>query len=121
MYESEARNISMWIHFAAGIATIVSAGTLAFAVPLVMWLIYKDRSALVDHHGKQNLNLQLTGLVVAFGAIVIGIITFFLGFFVTIPVWFVYVVYSLVMCFVAGNAAKNGQYYRIKFIIPFVK
>ncbi|WP_430868887.1 DUF4870 domain-containing protein [Demequina aurantiaca] len=121
MYESEARTISMWIHFAAAIATILSGGTLGFMIPLIMWLIYRDRSALVDWHGKQNLNLQLTVVLAAIAAVVIGFITFFFGFLLTIPLWIAYVIYSIVISFIAGAAAQRGEYYKVPLSIPFVK
>jgi uncharacterized Tic20 family protein len=121
MYESQARNISMWLHYSAAIAVLLSAGTLGFVVPLIMWLIYRERSALVDHHGKQNLNLQLTGLIVGIGAVILGVITLGFGFLLTGPLWFAYFIYSIVMSFVAGSAAQNGEYYRIKFMINFLK
>jgi len=121
MLESEARTISMWIHYASAIAALISAGTLGFAVPLVMWLIYRERSALVDFHGKQNLNLQLTALLVGISAVVLGVITIGFGFLLTGPLWLAYAIYALVVSFLAGAAAQRGEYYQIKFAIAFVK
>ncbi len=121
MYESEARTVSMWIHFAAAIAAILSAGTLSFVVPLIMWLMYRERSALVDWHGKQNLNLQLTTIVAGIAAVVLGIVTLFIGLFVTIPLFIAYWIFSVVISFMAGTAAQRGEYYKIPLAIPFVK
>lgn len=121
MLESEARDVSMWLHYGAAIAAIVSGGILGFLVPLVMWLVYRDRSALVDWHGKQNLNLQLTGIVVGVGAVVLGFITLGIGFLLTLPLWGGYWIYSLVISFIAGSAAQRGEYYSIKLAIPFVR
>jgi len=121
MLESEARDVSMWLHYGAAIAAIVSGGVLGFLVPLVMWLIYRDRSALVDWHGKQNLNLQLTAIVVGVGAVVLGFITLGIGFFLTLPLWGAYWIYLLVISFIAGTAAQRGEYYSIKLTIPFVR
>src|SRR5680860_627407 len=66
MLESEARTWAMLAHIIAAAASVMSAGTIAFVAPLIIWLLYKDRSALVAHNGRQNLNLQITALV--FGA-----------------------------------------------------
>src|SRR5690606_22874767 len=95
MLETDARNIAMLVHIIAAVAAIVSAGTLAFVVPLIMWIMYRDRSALVDHHGKQNLNLQITAIVTLIGAIILGIVTLGLGLFITIPLWACYWLYTV--------------------------
>ncbi|WP_062388206.1 DUF4870 domain-containing protein [Demequina iriomotensis] len=121
MLESEARTMAMLVHIVAAIAMVLSAGTLAWAVPLVMWLLYRERSALVDHHGKANLNLQLTSIVVFVAGIVLGIATLGIGLIVTVPAMIAYWVYALVISIMAGVHANRGEYYRIPFIIPFVR
>ena len=87
MLESEARTWAMLAHIIAAAAMVMSAGTIAFVAPLVIWLMFKDRSALVGYHGKQNLNLQITTLVFLAGATVIGIVTIGFGFIITLPLW----------------------------------
>ncbi|WP_062289077.1 DUF4870 domain-containing protein [Demequina phytophila] len=121
MLESDARTIAMLVHILAAVALVVTGGTLAFLVPLIMWLIYRERSALVDWHGKTNLNLQLTSLVVVVGGVALGFLTFFLGFFVTIPLMIAYLIYALVISIVAGVKANSGEYYKIPLVIPFIK
>jgi uncharacterized Tic20 family protein len=121
MLESEARTWAMLVHILAVVATFLSASTLAFVAPLVIWLIYKERSALVDHHGKQNLNLQLSVLLVGILAVVIGVATVGFGFLITLPVWGVYWLYSIVISIIAGVKANAGEYYNIPAIIHFVK
>ncbi len=121
MLESEARNWSMLIHIIAAAAALLSAGTVSWLVPLVIWLIFRERSALIDHHGKQALNLQLTLLVVLIGGVLIGFVTLFIGFIVTGPLMVAYGIYAIVISFVAGVKANNGEYYRIPLMIPFLR
>ncbi|WP_062201859.1 DUF4870 domain-containing protein [Demequina salsinemoris] len=121
MLESEARNWSMLIHIIAGGAALLSAGTVSWLVPLVLWLIFKDRSALIDHHGKQQLNLQLTVLISGVAAVVLGLLMLVVGLAITLPLWGIYVLYSIVISFVAGVKANNGEYYKIPLMIPFVR
>ncbi|WP_297081317.1 DUF4870 domain-containing protein [uncultured Demequina sp.] len=121
MLEAEARTWSMLIHVLALAAVVLSGGFLGFVVPLVIWMIFRERSALVDFHGKQNLNLQLTLLVVSVAAVVIGFITVGFGFLLTGPLWLAYGIYALVISIVAAVKASSGQYYRIGFTIPFIK
>jgi uncharacterized Tic20 family protein len=121
MLETEARTVSMLVHIVSAAAALLSAGTIAFVVPLVMWLMYRDRSALVDHQGKQNLNLQITQVLVLIIAVVLGILTLGLGLFVTIPLWSLYWIYTIVIGFIAGLAAQRGEYYVIPFKITFIR
>ncbi len=121
MLESEARTWAMLAHIIGVVASVVSAGTIAFVAPLVIWLIYKDRSALVAFHGKQNLNLQITSLIVGAAAVVIGVVTFGFGFILTLPLWGLYVLYTWIISIVAGIRASNGEYYRVPFIFNLVK
>ncbi|WP_084103262.1 DUF4870 domain-containing protein [Demequina sp. NBRC 110056] len=121
MLESEARMWSMLIHVVAAGAMVLSAGFLGFVVPLVLWLIYRERSALVDFHGKQNLNLQITVLVSGAAAFIVGLLLLGVGLFVTLPLWGLYALYALIISIVAGVKAHGGQYYKVPLIIPFVR
>ncbi len=49
---NDERNFAVLIH----ILSIVSS----FLAPLILWLIKRDESAFVDHHGKEALNFQIT-------------------------------------------------------------
>jgi len=113
--------MAMLVHIVAAVAAVLSGGTLSFVAPLVIWLIYRERSALVDFHGKQNLNLQLTTLAVVVGGVVIGLVTLFVGFFVTVPVMIAYLLYAVIISIVAGIKASSGEYYRIPLSIPFIR
>ena len=122
MLETDARMWAMLLHILAAVALVLSAGTLAFVVPLVVWLIYKDRSALIDWHGKQNLNLQLTALVVAIGGTLLGfLILFGVGFIFTGPIMIAYGIYALIISIIAGVKANAGEYYKIPVVIPFLR
>ncbi|SEI96141.1 DUF4870 domain-containing protein [Demequina mangrovi] len=121
MLESQARTIAMLVHILAAAALILSAGTLAFVVPLVMWLIYRERSALIDFHGRQNLNLQLTSLVVFAGGILIGVFTLGVGLIFTVPLMIVYAIYVIVISIIAGVRANRGEYFPIPVTIPFIR
>jgi uncharacterized Tic20 family protein len=39
---------------------IVVLTAIAFAIPLVMWLVKKDKSSFIDDHGREALNFQIT-------------------------------------------------------------
>ncbi len=122
MYETDARTASMLVHLIAGISAFFSAGVLGFAGPLIIWLSYRERSALIDSHGKQQLNLQLSQLVYLLGAIVLGIVILFgVGLIATLPLWGLYWLYAVVISFVAAAKANAGEYYDIPLTIKFLK
>lgn len=58
---SEDRTAAALAHAASLIAMVISAGWLSFVGPLVVWLIYKDRSPFVRQAaaGSFNFNLSL--------------------------------------------------------------
>lgn len=121
MLESEARTWSMLIYVLSLVLEYLSAGTLAFLAPLIIWLIHRQRSALVDWHGKQSLNMHLTSLVVMVCGFIIGIVTLGFGFLVTLPAMIAYVIYLTVMSIIAAVKANSGEYYRIPVVIRFVR
>ena len=52
---------------------------LGFIAPLVVWLVFRERSAFLDRHGKEALNFQIAYLVYFFVAalsliVVVGIV-----------------------------------------------
>ena len=86
-----------------------------FLVPLITYLVFKDRGAFVRHHTAQALNFQLT-LLIAW--IVSGILTFVLiGFVMLVAV----AIISIVFPILAAIAANKGEWYRYPLTIPFLK
>ncbi len=110
MLESTARNYAMWAHLSALLTWFIGIPGIAGA--LTFWLIGKDRSALVDHNGKESVNFQLTILVILAGGTVLGIVTFAFGFLLIAPLWFVGSIIALIFQIQASAAANRGEYYR---------
>jgi hypothetical protein len=110
MLETTARTYSMWAHLGPLLGSFV--GIPAFAPALVVWMMGKDKSALVDHHGKESLNFQITLAIASVIAVVplifIGLITFGLGLIPFAAVWVLIIVWQIQ----AAMAANRGEYYR---------
>ncbi|GLZ11051.1 hypothetical protein Acsp04_12860 [Actinomadura sp. NBRC 104425] len=79
---------------------------LGFIAPLLVYLIKKDESPFLRHHGAQGLNFAITQMVYT----VINIVLMFLiiGFF-TFLAQFIAEIVLLIMAAVAGN---RGEWYR---------
>jgi hypothetical protein len=86
-----------------------------FIAPLIIWLVKKDQSAFINHHGRESLNFQITFLI----AYLISYVLIFVvvGCFLLPAV----MVTVLVFCIMASIAANNGQYYRYPLAIRFIK
>lgn len=121
MLESDARTWAALVNVAAVLGMVLSGGTLTIVAVLVIWLVFKERSALVDFHGKQQMNLALTTIVAAVVGFTVSLITLGLGFFLFIPAIVAYAIYTFVMSILAAVAANRGEYYVIPAIIRFIK
>lgn len=91
----------------------LGALVLSVLVPLIMWLIKKEESPFIDHHGRQSLNLHLSALiylVASFALIFAGI-----GILMIPIVALLYVVFVII----AAVKAYGGEYYRIPIAIQF--
>ncbi|RKZ34240.1 DUF4870 domain-containing protein [bacterium] len=87
---------------------------LSFLGPLIIWLIKKDESKFIDHHGKEALNFQLTMLI---AYIVGGILTMVvIGACIMLAVWVLIIVYSII----AAMAANKGEWYKYPLTIRFI-
>ena len=62
---TEERTWAMLAHLSAPIATVDSAGWLNFAGPLVVWLLYNDRSWFVRNAAAGAFNFMITTWVMS--------------------------------------------------------
>ncbi|GAB3673682.1 DUF4870 domain-containing protein [Angustibacter aerolatus] len=104
---AEDRQWAMLGHLGAIILGIVS--------PLIVWLVFKDRSRFVDDQGKEALNFQITVLIAWVAASVLAAVA--IGFALYPIIW----IGNLVLCIMAGLAANKGEAYRYPFALRLVK
>ncbi|MFF5263375.1 DUF4870 domain-containing protein [Actinomadura viridis] len=92
---------------------------LGFLSPLLVFLIKKDESAFLRHHGAQGLNLAITQTVYLMINIVLSVITFGIWLIPTFALGVAQLVF-LVMAAVAGN---KGEWYRFPAFMawPMIK
>ena len=89
----------------------LSGVLLSFVGPLVVWLVFRERSAAVDDQGKEALNFQITVLVGYVVAAVLAGVTLGLLSFLPFLVWVV----NIIFCVLGGVAANRGERYRYPF------
>ena len=86
---------------------------IGFVAPLIVYLSRKDQSPFCRFHGAQALNAAITGFIVSFCCIGLGIVTVGLGFILTIPVMLAYGITGLVFLIIATVKANQGEMYVI--------
>jgi uncharacterized Tic20 family protein len=97
---AEERQWAMFSHLSALSGFIIPLGNIIG--PMVIWMMKKESSDYVDHHGKEALNFQITMLIWSVICIftIIGIIA--------LPV---VSIFALVMPIIAGLKANEGEEY----------
>lgn len=86
-----------------------------YILSIIIWIMKKDQSAFIDHHGKEYLNFTITMFI--YGAIATLLIFVLIG----ILLWAVLGIYFLVVSISAAIRAFNGDLYRYPMILRFVK
>jgi len=83
--------------------------------PLILWLIKKDQNPVLDAHGKEALNFQISSVI--YGIVAFLSIFVLIGF-VLLPA---VVIANLVLTIVGAIKANNGELYRYPCTIRFLK
>jgi uncharacterized Tic20 family protein len=117
MSPQDERTWSMLSH--ASVLVWPMTGLLPVA-PLIVWLLYKDRSPRVGFHALQSLWYQLAWLALSivggFVATVLLFVTFGLGIFVIAPAAVVLGLIPFVHQLYAAYKVYNGEDYRYPYI-----
>ena len=110
----EEQNWAMACHLTALSGFVIPFGNVLG--PLVVWLIKKDTMPLVDQHGKEAMNFQITVLIAFIISAVLVVI--FIGFLLMAVVG----IGALVLTIMAAVKVSNGQLdYKYPFAIRLIK
>lgn len=91
------------------------APLLGFILPLVMWLSNKDKSALIDEHGKNIINWLISLMIYA-------IISAFLVFIVVgIVTLIILGILAILYPIIGAIRASNGSFFKYPLTIKFIK
>jgi uncharacterized Tic20 family protein len=110
---ADAKNWAMGTHLAA-----LSGMFIPFANvigPLVVWLIKKDESPLVDREGKESLNFQISMTIYLCVSALLVIVL------IGLPLLFVIALLDLIFTIIAAVKTSNGEQYRYPLTIRFLK
>jgi len=119
----QERTWGMLCHLAA-FAEFIAAPVGNILGPLIIWLIFRNRSPFVDDQGRASLNFQISFLIygAVLGAVtfVIAVATLGLGLLALLPVALLYYVTRIVLVIQASVAAYHGERYRYPLTIRFL-
>lgn len=110
---SDERTWSALAHF---------AGILSFVGPLIVWVMYRDKSSVVTREAKESLNFQIT---VTLSAIVLYIVG---GALALVAIGFVFIAIAplvqlvgLIFAIIGGVRVNGGGSYRYPFAVRAVR
>ncbi len=86
-----------------------------FIVPLITYLVFKDRGPFVREHTRQALNFTLTMAIGYVAGAVLSVIG--IGVLISFAAW----VLSIIFGIIAAIAANKGQMYKYPVAIQFIK
>lgn len=110
----EEQNWAMGCHLAALAGFLVPFGNIIG--PLVIWLMKRAEMPLVDRHGKESLNFQIT---VSIAFLICVPLAFVL---IGIPLMFVVGIGALILTIMAAVKVSNGELeYKYPFAIRLLK
>jgi uncharacterized protein len=105
--------------------THLSGIILGFIVPLIVWLVHKDRSdrAFLIDQAKEALNFQITLVLVLIAGGIVGTIltVIVIGPLITGLAWAVCILANLIFSIIGGVKANDGVAYRYPFAIRLIK
>ena len=95
-----------------------------FVGPLILWLIKKDQSRFLDHHGRESLNFQFTLLLIGIVLLPLGAgLTFAtagLGILLVAPLLAGISIFALIVEILSCVRAWEGQWCRYPMTIRFL-
>lgn len=104
MSQADERLFAMLCHLTAFAGYVVPFGN--FVVPLIIWMLKKDESLLVDDQGRESLNFQISLIIYAIGCVVLAFVV--IGIFLAVAL----AVFSVVVIIMASIKAYSGEAYR---------
>ena len=102
------RKYALAIHLTALLGVFIHPALL---VPLVLWLVRKDQSAYIDDHGRELMNVFLTGLIL----IPVCVVTI-----IGIPLAIGWAITTFIGFIRGACAASRGEYFRYPMIMRFL-
>ncbi len=115
MTDQQAKQWSMFTHL-AGLASLLTAGVplASILAPLILWLMRKDQSEMVDKTGREVLNFQISVMIYFIGAVILCFVM--IGFVIAPAI----VLLQLIASIVGAVRASNGEDFKYPLSMRFL-
>lgn len=104
-----------------GLIGYLANGLGSIIGPLVVWIVKKDELPLIDQHGKEAINFNISVAIYTVILASFAIMTFGIGLFLTIPLGAALVIFHIVCIVMASIKANNGEFFRYPLCIRLLK
>ncbi len=113
MTQKEERTWAMSSHLSALAGYIIPFFNIIG--PLVVWLLKKKESALIDKEAKKSLNFQISVTIYAIVALILTLIVIGAILFLAIAI------FNIVMIIIATIKTNNGEEFKYPLAIEIIK
>lgn len=111
--DPDERNWSMLLHL-SGLAGIIFPFVANWLAPLVVWLLFRARSDMVDYHGKRALNFQISMTI---WIVIAALFSFvFIGIPFLIGLGFIWLIWTIVAAVRTSRGDPPGYILSIGFL-----
>lgn len=121
---ADERQWAVLAHIGGLLGMALSASSLGFLVPLVIWLMKKGQAPFTVDQAKEALNFQISILLTAIGLAIIGLIltvvTLGAALLVVIPAGIALGAYGIVMPIIAAIKVNEGEAYRYPWTLRLI-
>ncbi|MBE5314384.1 MAG: DUF4870 domain-containing protein [Xanthomonadales bacterium] len=117
--DNSEKQFALFVHLSALLGFFIPLANIL--APLVLWQIKKNESAFIDDQGKEAVNFNLTLFLVGLALVVLTVISFGLGIFITAPLGLALCVAWLILAILGGIKANEGVAYRYPYILRLIK
>ncbi len=110
--DPEERNWSLLVHLSAFAGFLFPFANII--APLIVWLIFRARSDMVDYHGKRALNFQISMTIFIIIAVIFSFVLIGIPFLIGLSI--VSVVWTIVAAVRASRGDPPGYILSINFL-----
>ncbi len=111
--DKNINQLAMYIQLSAFAGYFIPLGTVI--VPVILWMIWRDRDPYIDEMGREATNFQLSMVLYYIISFVLCFII--IGFFLITAAF----IFHLAFIIVGSIQASRGNHYRYPMIIRFIK
>lgn len=109
----ELSTFCMLMHLSQFAGFIIPLG--GYVLPIIMWAVHKDKSVVIDQHGKNILNWMITFFI--YICISCVLILLVVGIFSLV----ILSVLTIIFTIIGAIKAANKEFYRYPLTINFIK